>query len=93
MKGRRKSDRGLKPILVKLDDGTVLRATVSSIGREAQPRWVLMAADGIQYAGPEATGDKSPESVQQLVSEWWAAQKPAEKPTAKSGKRAGKPAR
>ena len=71
MRGRRKSDKALKPIVVKLDDGTVVRCSITSIGREAQPRWSLMDADGVQYVGPEATTDKSPEAVQRLVSEWW----------------------
>ncbi|MDB4876359.1 MAG: hypothetical protein JWM41_2805 [Gemmatimonadetes bacterium] len=76
MKGRRKSDKALKPIVVKLDDGSVVRCTLTSIGREAQPRWILMGADGVQYVGPEAASDKSPEAVQRLVSEWWATKKP-----------------
>jgi hypothetical protein len=77
MNRRRKSDRSVpvKPMVVTLDDGSVVRCSVASIGREAQPRWVLMDRDGVQYIGPAATTDKSPEAVQRLVSEWWITKK------------------
>ena len=76
MKGRRKSDKSLKPIIVTLGDGSVVRCSLTSIGREQQPRWILMDNAGVQYIGPEATSDKSPEAVEQLVSEWWANRTP-----------------
>lgn len=75
MKGRRNSDKALKPIVVKLDDGSVFRCSVASIGREQQPRWVLMDGDGVQYVGPEATTDKSAEGVKRQIAEWWTTQK------------------
>jgi hypothetical protein len=83
MKGRRQSDKALKPIVVTLDDGSVFRCSLTSIGREQQPRWILMDNAGVQYIGPEATTDKSPEGVQRLVSEWWST-RPAE--AGKAGK-------
>jgi hypothetical protein len=77
MKRRRKGEPSFKPIVVTLDDGTVVRCSIASIGRESTPRWMLIDRDGIQYVGPEATADKSPEGVQRLVSEWWTTKKPA----------------
>ena len=71
MKGRRQSDKTIKPIVVTLDDGSVVRCSVASIGREQQPRWMLMTDDGVQYVGPTATSDKSPDGVKRLISEWW----------------------
>jgi hypothetical protein len=77
MKGRRRSDKAvpLKPIVVTLDDGSVVRCSVASIGRESRPRWMLMTSDGVQFIGPEATTDKTPDGVQRLISEWWATRK------------------
>lgn len=80
MKGRRKSDKTVKPIVVKLDDGSVIRCTLASIGREQQPRWVLMTDDGVQYVGPEATSDKTPEGVRRLIAEWWLTKPDSSKP-------------
>ncbi len=77
MRGRRQSDKALKPIVVTLDDGSIVRCSLTSIGREQKPRWILMGNDGMQYIGPEATTDKTPEGVQRLVSEWWASRPPA----------------
>jgi hypothetical protein len=97
MRGRRKSDKSLKPIVVTLDDGSVVRCSLTSIGREQQPRWILMDNAGVQYIGPEATTDKSPEAVQRLVSDWWANRtvvpdKPEKAPKAgKSGAGNGRP--
>lgn len=46
---------------------------MSTIGRDAEPRWILIDADGVQYVGPIVQPDHSPEAVQRLVAEWWAA--------------------
>lgn len=80
MRGRRKSDKSIavKPIVITLDDGSVVRCSVASIGREATPRWMLMTADGMQYTGPEATSEKSPDVIQRVISEWWARENPRE---------------
>jgi hypothetical protein len=88
MRGRRKSDKSLKPIVVTLDDGSIVRCSLTSIGREQQPRWILMDNAGVQYIGPEATTDKSPEGVQRLVSDWWATRTVASEKPGKSGKSA-----
>jgi hypothetical protein len=77
MTRRRKADRKIEPVVVKTDDGTVLRCSISVIGRETEPRWSLMDAGGVQYMGPPVAPDKSPEAVRRLVSEWWQANKPA----------------
>jgi hypothetical protein len=71
MNHRRKGDPSVAPIAVTLEDGAVLRCSVASIGREQQPRWVLMDQDGVQYMGPEVATDKSPEAVQRLIADWW----------------------
>jgi len=68
---RRKADRKLKPFSVATDDGTVFRCSLATLGREAEPRWVLLDAGGQQYIGPLAERDKSPEAVRHLVNEWW----------------------
>ena len=86
MRGRRKSDKSLKPIVVTLGDGSVVRCSLTSIGREQQPRWILMDNAGVQYIGPEATTDKSPEGVQRLVSEWWTARTAVSDKPGKSAK-------
>ena len=36
---------------------------------------MLIDADGVQYVGPIVITDKSPETVQRLVEEWWTAKK------------------
>jgi hypothetical protein len=74
---RRKADRVLKPFSVTTDDGTVFRCALSSLGRESEPRWVLIDANGQQYIGPLAEQDKSPAAVRQLVNDWWEQKKGA----------------
>lgn len=68
---KRRTDRSVEPFVVVTDDGTSFRCSVSSIGREAEPRWVLIDADGEQFVGPPVLPDKSPAAVTQLVNEWW----------------------
>jgi hypothetical protein len=75
MTRRRKSDRSVPPIVVTTDDGKRWRCSLATIGREAEPRWMLIDTDGVQYVGPVVITDKSPETVQRLVEEWWAAKK------------------
>jgi hypothetical protein len=78
MARRRKSDRSVPPLVVTTDDGKRWRCSLSTIGREAEPRWVLIDTDGVQYVGPVVLTDKSPETVRRLVSEWWTAKKGSE---------------
>jgi hypothetical protein len=56
---RRKGELAVKPIVVTLEDGSVVRCSIASIGREAMPRWMLIDRDGVQYVGPEAAPDKA----------------------------------
>lgn len=72
---RRKSDRSLQPFSVTMADGTTFRCSLSALGREAEPRWVLIDSNGLQYVGPEAAHDKSPDAVRDLVNAWWEARK------------------
>lgn len=73
MTRRRRSDRSVPPIVVTTDDGKRWRCSLSAIGREAEPRWALIDADGDQFVGPVVLTDKSPETIQRQVQEWWAA--------------------
>jgi hypothetical protein len=70
---RRKSDRSVQPFSVTTSDGTTFRCSLSALGREAEPRWVLIDSNGVQYVGPEAGHDKSPDTVRDLVNAWWKA--------------------
>ena len=64
-------DKFVQPLVVTMDDGMKFRCSVSALGRETEPRWMLLDADGVQYVGPIVEPDKSPEAVERLVSEWW----------------------
>lgn len=77
MKRRRSTDQGATTIAVTTSDGHRFRAAVSAIGREAEPRWVLLDADGKQFMGPVVTSDRTPEGVQRQVDEWWQSQRGA----------------
>jgi hypothetical protein len=56
---------------VTTSDGHRFRCSVSAIGRETEPRWVLFDVTGQQYVGPVVTPDRTPEAVQRQVDEWW----------------------
>ena len=75
MQRRRRSDKFVEPIVVTAADGTRFRCSVSALGRETEPRWVLLGSDGIQYLGPPVEADKSREAVERLIRDWWAAEK------------------
>ena len=77
---RRKADRKLAPVVITTDDGVVLRCSISAIGREVEPRWVVMDAAGRQFMGPPVETDKSPEAVARVVNEWWRAIHPPAAP-------------
>jgi hypothetical protein len=71
MKGRRRSDKSVEPFVVTVADGTKFRCSIAALGRETEPRWVLLDSDGVQYIGPPVEADKSPEAVERRVSAWW----------------------
>jgi hypothetical protein len=75
MTRRRKSDRSPPPVIVTTADGKRWRCSLGTVGRETEPRWILIDADGEQFVGPVVIPDKSPEAVQRLVEEWWAAKR------------------
>jgi len=75
MQRRRRSDRFVEPIVVTIDDGNRFRCSVSALGRETEPRWVLLGSDGVQYLGPPVEADKSREAVERLIRDWWTAEK------------------
>jgi hypothetical protein len=75
MQRRRRSDKFVEPFVVMTEDGTRFRCSVSALGRETEPRWVLLGSDGVQYLGPPVEADKSPEAVERLIRDWWAAAK------------------
>jgi hypothetical protein len=71
MKRRRESDKIQDALIVVTSDGTRLRASLSSIGRDDEPRWILLEASGQQHIGPVATPDRSAEAVTALIEQWW----------------------
>jgi len=71
MKGRRRSDKSVEPFVVTTEDGKRFRCSVAALGRESDPRWVLLDSDGRQYVGPRVEADKSHEAVERQVREWW----------------------
>ena len=75
MKRRRRSDKFVEPFVVVTDDGARFRCSVAALGRETEPRWVLLSNDGVQYLGPPVGPDKSKDAVEQLIRDWWAATK------------------
>ena len=75
MQRRRRSDKFVEPFVVTTEDGTRFRCSVSALGRETEPRWVLLGSDGVQYLGPPVESDKSREAVERLIRDWWAAAK------------------
>jgi hypothetical protein len=74
---RRRSDKFVEPFVVTAEDGTKFRCSVAALGRETEPRWVLLDSDGMQYIGPLVEADKSHEAVERLVAAWWVAVKSA----------------
>jgi len=62
-------------MVVTTEDGSRFRCSVSALGRETEPRWVLLGSDGVQYLGPPVEANKSPEAVERLIRDWWAATK------------------
>lgn len=75
MNRRRRSDKFVEPMVVTTEDGSRFRCSVSALGRETEPRWVLLGSDGVQYLGPPVEANKSPEAVERLIRDWWAATK------------------
>ena len=75
MKRRRRTDEGATTIAVTTSDGHRFRASVGSVGREEEPRWMLFDVNGLQYVGPPVTPDLSIDGVQRLVDEWWQSHK------------------
>ena len=78
---RRRSDRFVEPLVVTADDGTRFRCSVAAIGRETEPRWVLLDSDGVQYLGPRVEADKSRDAIERLIRAWWAGVKAARQET------------
>jgi len=52
-------------------DGTRFRCSLAALGRETEPRWILLDTNGAQYVGPAVEPDKSHEAVERLISAWW----------------------
>lgn len=74
MRRRRREDEEVDSVVVITRDGTRLRCTISAIGREEEPRWMVMDSTAHQYVGPVVESDRSPEAIQRLISSWWAEQ-------------------
>jgi hypothetical protein len=71
MKRRRKTDKFTETVIVTADDGTRFRCSVAALGRETEPRWVLLDGDGAQYMGPPVGPDKSHEAIEHDIRAWW----------------------
>ena len=71
MKRRRRSDKFVETLIVTTEDGMRFRCSVAALGRETEPRWVLLDSDGLQYMGPRVEPDRSPEAVERLIRAWW----------------------
>lgn len=68
---RRASDATQDIVIVQTTDGRRFRCSLSTVGRETEPRWMLLDAKGEQFAGPLATSDRTPEGVRRQIEEWW----------------------
>jgi hypothetical protein len=79
MDRRRRLDKFVEPFVITASDGTRFRCSITAIGRETDPRWVLMDSTGAQFIGPHVEPDKSHEAVERLVSAWWESAKPVDK--------------
>ena len=79
MARRRRLDKFVEPFVITASDGTRFRCSITAIGRETDPRWVLMDSTGAQFIGPHVEPDKSHEAVERLVSAWWESAKPPDK--------------
>jgi len=71
MDRRRRLDKFIEPFVVTAADGTKFRCSLGALGRETEPRWILLDSHGTQYIGPAVESDKSREAVERLVSAWW----------------------
>lgn len=49
-----------------------LRCSVAAVGRETEPRWVVLDSKANQYVGPPVHADRSPETVKREIMAWWA---------------------
>jgi hypothetical protein len=86
-KRRRSTDPIRDMVVIETADGTKLRASLTAVGRGAEPRWMLLDAKGEQFVGPVANSDRSPEGIRRLIDDWWTEHKtpkapPAAKPAA-----------
>lgn len=76
LKRRRGTDPIRDNIVIETHDGMRLRCSIAAVGRETEPRWMIMDADGEQFVGPVVTSDRSEEAVSRLIEEWWTARTP-----------------
>ena len=76
MDRRRRLDKFVEPFVVTAADGTRFRCSLAALGRETEPRWVLLDSHGTQYIGPLVEPDTSREAVERLVSAWWESARP-----------------
>jgi hypothetical protein len=75
-KRRRGNDSIRDTIVVETSDGARLRCSISMIGRETEPRWMILDLKGEQYVGPVVTMDRTPEGIRRLIDRWWTARRP-----------------
>ena len=79
-KRRRGSDPIHDLIVIETADGTRLRCSIAAVGRETEPRWMVMDEDGAQFVGPVVTSERDADTVTRLIQEWWTTTR-ADKPS------------
>ncbi len=70
-KRRRGTDPIHDSIVIETAEGVRLRCSIAAVGRETEPRWMVMDEDGEQFVGPVVTTDRSPDVVSRLIGDWW----------------------
>jgi hypothetical protein len=73
LKRRRGTDPIPDTVVVETPDGVRLRCSISVVGRETEPRWMILDENGEQFVGPVVTAARSADDVGRLIQEWWAA--------------------
>jgi hypothetical protein len=83
-KRRRGSDPIHDLIVIETADGVRLRCSIAALGRETEPRWMVMDEDGAQFVGPVVTSERDADAVTRLIQDWWATTRTSEPPEART---------
>src|SRR5690349_13751473 len=66
LKRRRGTDPIPDTVVVETQEGVRLRCSISVVGRETEPRWMIIDENGEQFVGPVVTSARSAEDVGRL---------------------------